>query len=307
MRRSLRHPGKLSLALFTVALLVLVLVALAACAKSTAPTLQITAPVSGSTLPAGNILVTVQVTNFDLVNKLSQPNVAGQGHIHYFLDYPAPTTQGQPAIPPASANATWVATPDTSYTFNNVVAGSHTIYVELVNNDHTPLNPPVVESVTFTVSAHPPVSTPTPTVAPATTPTPTSTPTTTPTVAPTATPTIAPTATPTVAPTATPTTTAQSVTINLIAHNIAFNLSTITVPACADVTINFDNEDVGIPHNFALYTNSSATTVLFTGPVITGPATTTYHFTAPCTPGTYFFRCDIHPTIMFGNFVVTSS
>lgn len=37
---------------------------------------------------------------------------------------------------------------------------------------------------------------------------------------------------------------------------------------------------------------------------MTGPATTTYTFTAPSTPGTYFFRCDVHPTVMTGQFIV---
>jgi plastocyanin len=247
--------------LFSIALLVITLVALAACSSygSKAPSIEITSPVNGSTIPVGNVTVSIQVSNFKLVDKLGQANVSGEGHIHYFLDYPAPTEQGKAAIPPAGTK--WAATPAASYTFDNVGPGSHTIYVELVNNDHTPLNPPVVESVTFTVST---------------------------------------------ASTPTPTTTAQSVTINLVAHNIAFNQSTITVPACANVTVNFSNEDSGIQHNFAVYTNSSATTAIFTGQVIVGVSNTVYHFTAPCTPGTYFFRCNIHPTIMFGNFVVTS-
>ena len=137
---------------------------------------------------------------------------------------------------------------------------------------------------------------------PITTPTPTPTSTPTPTLTPTPTSTAAPTPT----PTPTPTETGQSVTVNLVAHNIAFNMSTITVPAGASVTVNFDNQDSGIPHNFAVYTNSSATTEIFRGQIITGPATTTYHFTAPSTPGTYFFRCDVHPTSMTGSFVVTS-
>jgi plastocyanin len=38
---------------------------------------------------------------------------------------------------------------------------------------------------------------------------------------------------------------------------------------------------------------------------VTGPTTTTYTFTAPSTPGSYFFRCDVHPTQMTGTFVVT--
>ncbi|MCE5338314.1 MAG: PQQ-binding-like beta-propeller repeat protein [Methanomicrobiaceae archaeon] len=93
-------------------------------------------------------------------------------------------------------------------------------------------------------------------------------------------------------------------TIDLTAENIAFDQSTITVPAGANVTVNFNNKDSGIPHNFAVYTDSSAAEKIFVGEIITGPATTTYTFTAPSTPGTYFFRCDDHPQQMTGDLVV---
>ncbi len=96
----------------------------------------------------------------------------------------------------------------------------------------------------------------------------------------------------------------QSVTVGLTAQNIAFNTSTITVPAGANVTVNFDNEDAGIPHNFALYDSSAAQNTIFRGEIITGPATTNYTFTAPSNPGTYYFQCDVHPTQMNGQFVV---
>ena len=58
-----------------------------------------------------------------------------------------------------------------------------------------------------------------------------------------------------------PTTTStapQSVSVDLAAKNIKFDKSTITVSAGAQVSIVFDNQDAGIPHNFALYTDSSA-------------------------------------------------
>ena len=104
------------------------------------------------------------------------------------------------------------------------------------------------------------------------------------------------TSTTTATTTTSSTTTAASATIDLVAKSFAFDKSTITVPAGAQVTVNFDNQDSGTPHNFAVYTDSNATTSIFIGQVITGPAKTTYTFTAPSAPGTYFFRCDIHPT-----------
>ena len=104
--------------------------------------------------------------------------------------------------------------------------------------------------------------------------------------------------------TSTTTTGGAPVTISLIAKNISFNMSTITVSAGASVTINFNNQD-SVPHNFSLFTNSSANPpALFQGQVVSGPGTATYTFTAPTTPGTYFFRCDIHPTMMTGSFIV---
>lgn len=137
-----------------------VLVALAACTSTASaptatpsppgPAIKITAPADGSTVPAGNITVTVQVSNFNLVDKLGQANAPDQGHIHYFMDVDAPITPGKPAVTPAG---TYAATAATSYAWPNVTPGTHTFSVELVNNDHTPLIPEVVDEVTITVSA----------------------------------------------------------------------------------------------------------------------------------------------------------
>lgn len=99
----------------------------------------------------------------------------------------------------------------------------------------------------------------------------------------------------------------NNVVVNISAKNIAFNISTITVPAGAQVTVNFNNQDSGVQHNIAFYTDSSASNTIFKGPITTGLNMTTFSFTAPSTPETYFFRCDVHPSQMTGKFVVTSS
>lgn len=103
----------------------------------------------------------------------------------------------------------------------------------------------------------------------------------------------------------------QSVTINLTAENTAFDTETITVPAGANVTVVFENKD-RVPHNLAVYTEvldageeGSQDQIIFRGEVFSGPRTVNYQFTAPSVQGTYFFRCDPHPNIMTGDFVVS--
>ncbi|WP_235808234.1 PQQ-dependent sugar dehydrogenase [Methanoculleus horonobensis] len=128
------------------------------------------------------------------------------------------------------------------------------------------------------------------------------------TITPTANVTTVPTANATTTPAAnaTPTPAApgtQDVTVGVAAEAFAFNTSTIPVPAGANVTMVFYNQDTGIPHNVAVYTDSSAAEAIFVGDIITGPDQVTYTFTAPEEPGTYYFRCDVHPP-MDGEFVV---
>ena len=132
-------------------------------APALVPSLTITSPTDGASLTAGSITVTAQVGNFTVVDKQGQPSVAGEGHLHFYLDVPAPTTPGQPAVPPSGV---WAHVSGTTYTFTNVPAGTHTITVQLVNNDHTPLIPLVTAQITVTVTAPavnpPPVQNPPP-------------------------------------------------------------------------------------------------------------------------------------------------
>jgi len=92
--------------------------------------------------------------------------------------------------------------------------------------------------------------------------------------------------------------------IPLEAKNIAFDKTELTAPSGGQVTIHFSNQDPQTPHNFSIYTDESATTPIFQGPNVTGPGSTDYTFAAP-EPGEYFFRCDIHPTIMTGTITFT--
>jgi plastocyanin len=90
-------------------------------------------------------------------------------------------------------------------------------------------------------------------------------------------------------------------TIPLVAESLAFDTPELALPAGGEVTIAFDNKDAGIPHNVALYTEQGGDPI-FQGELVTGPTTAEYRFPAP-DPGTYYFQCDVHPT-MNGSAVV---
>ena len=128
-----------------------------------------------------------------------------------------------------------------------------------------------------------------------TTPTTTGTTTTTTTTTPT-------TTTTTIKPSGLPPT-SQDTRFELEARDGDFSVHTPIVSAGARVTINFHNEDSGVAHNVVI-TTQDATKTIFQGSAITGPAVTTYQFTAPTTRGIYLFRSDSNPETMTGSLIV---
>jgi plastocyanin len=90
--------------------------------------------------------------------------------------------------------------------------------------------------------------------------------------------------------------------VTVQAQNLAFNTSEIDLPANAPTTITFENADAGVPHNIAIYNDSSLSENLFTGDIVTGPATAEYQVPA-LDAGEYYFHCDVHPN-MSGSVVV---
>ena len=102
-------------------------------AAPAAPNLTIASPRANA--EDSEFAMVVSVINFDLKPVGTAPGkVAGQGHIHYLVD-------GKPAEGD-------YATPSKNFTFKNLTPGTHVLRAELVNNDHTPLSPPVFHEVT---------------------------------------------------------------------------------------------------------------------------------------------------------------
>jgi plastocyanin len=96
---------------------------------------------------------------------------------------------------------------------------------------------------------------------------------------------------------------APAFTVEIAAQGIAFDRDTLEGPAGKPFTIEFQNDDAGTSHNVAIYTDSAASTQLFVGEIFPGAAARTYSVPA-LDPGTYFFRCDVHPTQMTGTVLV---
>ncbi len=91
--------------------------------------------------------------------------------------------------------------------------------------------------------------------------------------------------------------------VNLVAENVAFDQTAITVPANTTFTVSFDDRDSGIPHNVAIHKGSPTGEAVFTGDIVTGPAQTVYTI-GGLNAGTYAFVCTVHPN-MTGTLTVT--
>lgn len=90
----------------------------------------------------------------------------------------------------------------------------------------------------------------------------------------------------------------------VVAQSIAFDTDEITLPAGTPTPIIFENQDAGIPHNLSIYRNEDYTDPVYEpGQPFPGPGEETYEI-PPLEPGTYYFRCDVHPTTMEGTVVV---
>ncbi|HEY0734575.1 MAG TPA: hypothetical protein VGD69_06690 [Herpetosiphonaceae bacterium] len=124
-----------------VAVLLLIISPYASAAQSS-PELVVSAPTEGATITGTDVAVTFQIAGLNLVpsgvplteaGKRPDANRPGEGHLHFMLDL-LPIVVWEHAEP---------------YTFNNITPGEHQLMVELVNNDHSPLSPPVVKQIRF--------------------------------------------------------------------------------------------------------------------------------------------------------------
>lgn len=82
----------------------------------------------------------------------------------------------------------------------------------------------------------------------------------------------------------------------LVAMGLVFDTDLIELAAETATIVRMDNQDAGVPHNISIYTDESLSEPLFEGELVTGP--TLVEYTIPPLPkGSYYFHCDVHPTM----------
>ena len=98
----------------------------------------------------------------------------------------------------------------------------------------------------------------------------------------------------------------------VVGSGIKFTTTELTLKANSQITITFDNQDAGVPHNFTVWPNSAAASAgdtskaMHTGNTFNGVREVEETFrTGP--PGSLFFNCTVHPTSMTGTINVVAA
>ena len=105
------------------------------------PSIAITSPANGATVSGNSFTMTVRVRNFVLCQGcFGKALVKGEGHWHVFEDAPMMPHMRQ------MAGTNTVTVPLLNYP-----RGRHTFYAVLVNNQHMPFMPMVMNSITLNV------------------------------------------------------------------------------------------------------------------------------------------------------------
>jgi len=125
------------------------------------PSIVITAPAEGEVLPGPDITVSIAISGFTISLPLEPKREPNKGHIAYFLDVEPFFDQ---PIPLGDDNI--IHSGRLSETFVGVADGEHAIYVCLVYDDNTCIDPALTDSVRVSVGKPLPTATPSPEVTP---------------------------------------------------------------------------------------------------------------------------------------------
>jgi plastocyanin len=93
------------------------------------------------------------------------------------------------------------------------------------------------------------------------------------------------------------------VTLTLVGQNNVFVPQALQAPAGRPISVTFDNRDT-VVHNVRFYGGpTSSSPSIGATPLSIGPSVDTV-LLGELAPGSYYFRCDTHPTTMTGTLTV---
>jgi len=112
-------------------------------------TVTIITPMNGALINGTEISVTLATT----VQILPAGDLTeGTGHHHLYLD--ADLTPADQPVPSVPGSIIHMGDGSTSYTFENIQPGEHRLIAVVADGVHVPLQPWVVDTVTFTVGSN---------------------------------------------------------------------------------------------------------------------------------------------------------
>ena len=108
---------------------------------------RIVSPAEGSTVEGPNVTIELDVSGVRIV--AAGDTTSGTGHHHLYLN--ADLTAADVPVPSVPGSIIHMGDASTSYTFEGVEPGEHRVIAVVGDGVHVPLQPWVVDTVTFTV------------------------------------------------------------------------------------------------------------------------------------------------------------
>jgi hypothetical protein len=131
----------------------------------------ISAPKDGAQLVSNAVYVQLDLENINLVNPKAT-NAEGEGHVNFYLDVdPIPTAAGKTTGLPSPTPAGYkgkiyvggaAIAQNLGYQWKGVSNGNHTFSAQVVHNDDTPFDPPMVSTVKININMPPASPSPSP-------------------------------------------------------------------------------------------------------------------------------------------------
>jgi hypothetical protein len=104
-------------------------------------------PADGSTVAGPNVMVRLSTNGVPIVP--AGDLTPGTGHHHLYLD--ADVESMAAPVPTVPGSIVHMGNAASEFTFENVAPGQHRLIAVVADGVHVPLDPPVMDTVTFTV------------------------------------------------------------------------------------------------------------------------------------------------------------